>query len=79
MHKPTFLAFDELPLPGVPAGAGTEQSAAFAAGMYASMMSAGTFEATKLSWLAIPPGGVLRVPPAWLDQVERRWPKTGRE
>ncbi len=71
MPKPTFLAFD--------AGAGTEQSAAFAAGMYASMMSAGTIEAQKLTWLNIPPGGVLQVPPAWLEQVERRWPKTGRE
>src|SRR5581483_11142848 len=29
MVKPAFLAFDELPLPGVPAGAGTGQAAAF--------------------------------------------------
>jgi hypothetical protein len=79
MFKPRFLAFDDLPLPGLPTGAGTEQATAFAAGMYASMMSAGTIEAQKLTWLAIPPGGVLRVPPAWLEQVERRWPKTGRE
>jgi hypothetical protein len=71
MAKPRFLAFD--------AGAGTEQSAAFAAGMYASMMSAGTIESQKLNWLTIPPGGVLQVPPVWLEQIERRWPKTGRE
>jgi hypothetical protein len=71
MTKPRFLAFD--------AGAGTEQSAAFAAGMYASMMSAGTIESQKLNWLNIPRGGVLQVPPVWLEQLERRWPKTGRE
>jgi hypothetical protein len=74
--KPRFLAFDELN--GVP-GAGTEQSTAFAAGMYASMMSAGTIESQKLNWLDIAPGGVLHVPPVWLEQLERRWPKTGRE
>jgi hypothetical protein len=79
MPKPTFLAFDQLALPGMPAGGGTEVSAAFAAGMYASMMSAGTIESQKLKWLTIPPGGVMRVPPVWLEQIERRWPKTGRE
>jgi hypothetical protein len=79
MVKPTFLAFDELALPSVAAGAGSEQATAFAAGMYASMMSAGTIEAQKLSWLGLPPSGLLRVPPDWLNQVERRWPKTGRE
>jgi hypothetical protein len=79
LTKPTFLVFDELPLPGVPAGAGTEQSAAFAAGMMASMLSAGTIESQQLKWLDIPPGGMLRVPPVWMDQLERRWPKTGRE
>ena len=79
LTKPTFLTFDELPLPGVPAGAGTEQSTAFAAGMYASMLSAGTIESQQLKWLQIPPGGMLRVPPVWLEQLERRWPKTGRE
>jgi hypothetical protein len=71
MPKPAILAFD--------AGAGTEQSTAFAAGTMASMMSAGTIEAQKLLWLNIPPGGIFQVPPAWLEQVERRWPKTGRE
>ena len=43
------------------------------------MMSAGTIESQKLKWLQVPPGGMLRVPPVWMDQIERRWPKTGRE
>jgi hypothetical protein len=43
------------------------------------MMSAGTIEAQKLTWLNIPPGGIFQVPPAWLEQVGQRWPKTGRE
>jgi hypothetical protein len=79
LAKPSFYTFDELPLPRVPAGAGTEQAAAFAAGMAASMLSAGAPISQELRWLCIPPGGVLRVPPAWLEQIERRWPKTGRE
>jgi hypothetical protein len=74
--KPTWLAFDELP--GVQ-GCGTEQSTAFAAGLVASMMSAGTIESQQLKWLHIPRGGLLRVPTEWLNQVERRCPKTGRE
>ena len=77
--KPRFLAFDELPLPGVSPSAGTEQAAAFAGGMLASMLSAGTLESSQLNWLGLPPYGLLRVPPVWLEQVERRWPKTGRE
>ena len=64
LRQPAFLAFDS--------GAGTELSAAFAAGMYASMISAGTIESQKLNWLAIPSGGIFQVPPAWLEQVERR-------
>jgi hypothetical protein len=71
LRKPNFLGFD--------AGAGTEQAAAFATGMYAAMMSAGTIESQKLNWLAIPPGGVFQVPTVWLEQIEQRWPKTGRE
>lgn len=77
--KPTFLTFDELPIPGTSASVGTELATAFAAGMYASMMSAGTIESQKLLWLGVPPSGMLHVPPLWLDQIERRWPKTGRE
>jgi hypothetical protein len=79
LTKPTFLTFDEFSLPGVPAGAGAEQATAFATGMMASIMSAGTIESQELKWLQIPPGGVLKVPPVWLEQLERRWPKTGRE
>ena len=41
LAKPRFLLYDELPLPGVPAGAGTEQATAFAGGMLAAMISAG--------------------------------------
>jgi hypothetical protein len=77
--KPRFLAYDELPLPGVPAGAGTEQAAAFAAGMAASILSAGAPVSKDLHWLLIPPGGALQVPPVWLEQIQQRWPKTGRE
>jgi hypothetical protein len=76
LAKPRWLAFDELP--GVQGG-GTEQATAFAAGLYASVMSAGTIESQKLNWLQVSRGGVLRVPPVWLDQLERRMPKTGRE
>ncbi|HEY1379587.1 MAG TPA: hypothetical protein VGF55_22475, partial [Gemmataceae bacterium] len=83
MVKPTVLMFDELSnLPPVSHGGlngGTEQAAAFAAGMYASMLSAGVPEGPRLTWLCLPPGGLMRVPPAWLEQLERRWPKTGRE
>jgi hypothetical protein len=79
LAKPRFLLQDELPLPGVPVGAGTEQAAAFAGGMLAAMISAGIPESADLNWLLLPPFGQLQVPPAWLDQVERRWPKTGRE
>jgi hypothetical protein len=43
------------------------------------MWSAGILQGAELNWLGLPPYGVLHVPPAWLDQVERRWPKTGRE
>jgi hypothetical protein len=77
--KPRFIAFDELTLPGIPSGGGTEQSTAFAGGMMASMLSAGTIESVRLDWLAIPPGGLFRVPAVWMDQLERRPPKTGRE
>jgi hypothetical protein len=76
LAKPRWLAFDELP--GVQGG-GTEQATAFAGGLYASVMSAGTIESQKLNWLQVPRGTVMRVPPVWLDQLERRWPKTGRE
>jgi hypothetical protein len=79
LAKPRYLVYDELPLPGVPGVAGTEPAAAFAAGMLASMMSAGVPVSVDLDWMRIPPYGLLRVPPAWLEQVERRWPKTGRE
>ncbi len=79
LAKPRLLAFDELPLPGLPAQAGTGPATAFAGGMLAAMLSAGAPASSDLHWLDLPPGGLLRVPPAWLDQVERRWPKTGRE
>ena len=79
LTKPAWSAFDELPLPDAPAGVGTEQATAFAAGTVASMMSAGTIESQQWKWLRVPPGGLLRVPPVWMDQLERRQPKTGRE
>jgi hypothetical protein len=43
------------------------------------MLSAGIPQSNDLNWMCVPPFGLLRVPPVWLDQVERRWPKTGRE
>ena len=71
LAKPRFLTFDESPLPGG-AARGTRQSTAFAAGLLASVLSKGGPPSRDLRWLAVPPGGVLRVPEPWLGQLERR-------
>jgi hypothetical protein len=74
IFKPTFIAFDELPLPGGVSAGGTGVSAGFAAGFGACLLSAGAPPAPELRWLGIPPGGLLVVPDAWLDQLSRRVP-----
>jgi hypothetical protein len=68
--RPSFIAFDELTL-GNFAARGTATANGFAAGMVAAMLSGGAPASHNLGWLGIPPGGLLRVPPAWLDQRSR--------
>jgi hypothetical protein len=74
LAKPTFIAYDELPLPGGVSSGGTNVSAGFAGGLAASMISAGVPAGPELNWLFIPPGGLLAVPEVWLDQLSRRTP-----
>jgi hypothetical protein len=74
LTKPTFIAFDELPLPGGVSSGGTGCAAGFAGGLAASMLSAGAPPGSELHWLGIPPGGLLVVPDVWLDQLSRRVP-----
>ena len=74
VFKPTFIAFDELPLPGGVSSGGTHCATGFAGGVAASMLSAGVPSGHDLRWLRIPPGGLLVVPDEWLDQLARRMP-----
>jgi hypothetical protein len=74
LAKPTFIAFDELPLAGGISSGGTAVANGFAGGLAASMLSAGVPAGSELRWLGIPAGGLLVVPDAWLDQLGRRMP-----
>lgn len=74
LTKPTFLTFDQLPLPGGVQSGGTACAAGFAGGIAASMISAGAPPEPNLRWLGIQPGGLLVVPPAWLEQLRTRMP-----
>lgn len=74
LAKPTFIAFDELPLAGGVSSGGTAVANGFAGGLAASMLSAGVPSGPELRWLGIPAGGLLVVPDAWLDQLGRRMP-----
>lgn len=74
LFKPTFLTPDELPLPGVKPSAGTAISTGFAGGLLATMLSAGAPESADLKWMCVPPYGLLKIPPAWLEQINLRQP-----
>ena len=74
LFKPTFLTPDELPLPGVKPSAGTALANGFAGGLLASMISAGAPESADLKWMCVPPYGLLKIPPAWLEQINLRQP-----
>jgi hypothetical protein len=74
LTKPTFITFDELPLPGGVSSGGTACATGFAGGLAASMLSAGVPVGSELRWLGIPPSGLLVVPDVWLDQLSRRVP-----
>lgn len=68
LPKPTYLAFDEFEFGGLTAR-GTGVAAGFSAGMSAAMLSAGGLPSHQLHWLRLPPGSVLAVPNAWLQQL----------
>jgi len=70
LSKPSFLAFDQLPIAATTDG--TAQSAAFSAGLLASMMSAGVPDSPDLRWLGLSRGDLLRVPPAWIETLPGR-------
>ncbi|HTK75976.1 MAG TPA: hypothetical protein VL371_12005 [Gemmataceae bacterium] len=70
LSKPSFLAFDQLPIAAT--SGGTAQSAAFSAGLLASMMSAGVPDSPDLRWLGLSRGDLLRVPPTWLETLPGR-------
>jgi hypothetical protein len=70
LSKSSFLAYDQLPV--VATSGGTAQAASFAAGLLASMMSAGVPDSPDLNWLGLSRGDVLRVPPAWLETLPGR-------
>lgn len=74
LAKPTFLTFDQLPLPGGVQAGGTGCAAGFAGGIAASMISAGAPPEPNLRWLGIQAGNLLVVPHAWLDQLRTRGP-----
>ncbi len=72
--KPTFLTPDEMPLPGVKASAGTALANGFAGGLLATMLSAGAPESADLKWMCVPPYGLLKIPPTWIEQINLRQP-----
>lgn len=70
LARPTVIAFDELTI-GNRAIRGTAASTGLAAGMVAAMLSGGAPASSNLRWLNVPPGGLLGVPPVWLEQKSR--------
>jgi hypothetical protein len=67
--RPTFHAFDEFQF-GATRARGTSVANGFAAGTIAAILSAGGPASSDLRWLRIPEAGQLRVPPAWLQQLQ---------
>ncbi|MBX7103211.1 MAG: hypothetical protein K1X57_03975 [Gemmataceae bacterium] len=70
INRPTVLTWDQFQFDSGPAR-GTAVANGFAAGTVAAMLSAGAPASSDLKWLQIPASGVLRIPPAWLQQLQQ--------
>lgn len=67
--SPRMIAFDEFRFAQGTAR-GTGSATGFAAGIVAATLGAGGPAAHDLKWMAIPDGGLIRVPAAWLQQLQ---------